>query len=127
MAPVQFHWFQFLSHAFPITKFAGLVPALKRVAFDQLIFAPVGTFSNRDSRTGHLHEQRLTQHRPRMLFHIHDRRRGWWEACYHSEVSRRLRSRVEGQLYHLASGADAQFPGPAHSVPDRELSSAHRV
>jgi len=43
MAPVQFHWFAFLSTAFPITKVAGLAPALKRVAFDQLIFAPAGT------------------------------------------------------------------------------------
>lgn len=42
MAPVQFKWFQFLSHAFPITKASGTGPALKRVAFDQLIFAPVG-------------------------------------------------------------------------------------
>lgn len=42
MAPIQFKWFQFLSRAFPITKTAGLVPAMKRVAFDQLIFAPCG-------------------------------------------------------------------------------------
>ncbi|KAI9886446.1 MAG: Fe-S cluster-binding ribosome biosynthesis protein [Watsoniomyces obsoletus] len=42
MAPVQFKWFQFLSRAFPITKAAGLAPALKRVALDQLIFAPAG-------------------------------------------------------------------------------------
>ncbi|KAI9816402.1 MAG: hypothetical protein M1832_005069 [Thelocarpon impressellum] len=42
MAPVQFKWFQFLSRTFPITKGAATAPALKRVAFDQLIFAPVG-------------------------------------------------------------------------------------
>ncbi|KAH8665767.1 hypothetical protein BGZ60DRAFT_55082 [Tricladium varicosporioides] len=42
MAPVQFKWFTFLSRAFPITKSSGLGPALKMVAFDQLIFAPVG-------------------------------------------------------------------------------------
>jgi protein Mpv17 len=42
MAPVQFKWFQFLSKAFPITKSSGLGPAMKMVAFDQLIFAPVG-------------------------------------------------------------------------------------
>ena len=42
MAPVQFTWFKFLSRAFPITKNAGLGPALKMVAFDQLVFAPVG-------------------------------------------------------------------------------------
>lgn len=43
MAPVQLKWFQFLSRAFPITKSSGLVPTLKRVACDQLIFAPAGT------------------------------------------------------------------------------------
>jgi hypothetical protein len=42
MAPVQFQWFGFLSRAFPLTKKNPTVPALKRVAFDQLIFAPFG-------------------------------------------------------------------------------------
>lgn len=43
MAPVQFKWFQFLSRSFPMdAKSSGFGAALKRVAFDQLIFAPVG-------------------------------------------------------------------------------------
>ena len=42
MSPIQFHWFGFLSRAFPITKSAAFVPAMKRVAFDQLIFGPAG-------------------------------------------------------------------------------------
>ena len=42
MAPVQFKWFKFLSHAFPVTPKSGLGAAVKMVAFDQLIFAPVG-------------------------------------------------------------------------------------
>ena len=42
MSPVQFHWFSFLSRSFPITKQSGTVPALKRVALDQLMFAPIG-------------------------------------------------------------------------------------
>ncbi|MCJ1314202.1 hypothetical protein MMC25_007882 [Agyrium rufum] len=42
MSPVQFHWFAFLSRAFPITKQSGTIPALKRVAMDQLMFAPIG-------------------------------------------------------------------------------------
>lgn len=42
MAPLQFKWFGFLSRAFPITKDSAFVPAMKRVAFDQLIFAPFG-------------------------------------------------------------------------------------
>jgi len=43
MAPVQLKWFQFLQRSFPITKASGLGPTIKRVACDQLIFAPVGT------------------------------------------------------------------------------------
>ncbi|KAJ5698541.1 hypothetical protein N7462_000546 [Penicillium macrosclerotiorum] len=42
MAPVQFQWFGFLSRAFPLTKKNPSIPALKRVVFDQLIFAPFG-------------------------------------------------------------------------------------
>lgn len=42
MAPVQFKWFQLLSRLFPATKASGMGPALKRVAFDQVIFAPMG-------------------------------------------------------------------------------------
>jgi hypothetical protein len=43
MAPIQHKWFGFLSRTFPITKTAAMVPALKRVAFDQFLFAPAGT------------------------------------------------------------------------------------
>lgn len=43
MSPIQHRWFGFLSSTFPITKIGSpWVPALKRVAFDQLIFAPAG-------------------------------------------------------------------------------------
>lgn len=42
VAPFQFKWFQFLSRSFPITKGNAMVPAMKRVAMDQLCFAPVG-------------------------------------------------------------------------------------
>jgi protein Mpv17 len=42
MAPVQFRWFKFLERIFPITKTSAFGPAMKRVAFDQLIFAPFG-------------------------------------------------------------------------------------
>lgn len=44
MSPVQYHWFSFLSRAFPLPKTGGIVPALKRVALDQLMFAPFGMF-----------------------------------------------------------------------------------
>lgn len=42
MAPVQFLWFGFLSRSFPLTKKNPSIPALKRVAVDQFIFAPFG-------------------------------------------------------------------------------------
>jgi len=42
MAPVQHKWFAFLSRTFPLTKSSGTTAAMKRVAFDQLLFAPVG-------------------------------------------------------------------------------------
>ncbi|OQV05416.1 hypothetical protein CLAIMM_10163 [Cladophialophora immunda] len=42
MAPIQFLWFGRLTKWFPITPKSGTVPALKRVAMDQLIFAPFG-------------------------------------------------------------------------------------
>ena len=42
MSPLQFQWFAFLSRSFPITKQSATMPALYRVCFDQLIFAPVG-------------------------------------------------------------------------------------
>lgn len=44
MAPIQFQWFRFLSRAFPITKTSATGPAMKRVAVDQLMFAPFGLF-----------------------------------------------------------------------------------
>lgn len=45
MSPLQFKWFSFLSRSFPITKESAALPALKRVAFDQLIWAPLGMSS----------------------------------------------------------------------------------
>lgn len=46
IAPLQYRWFKLLSSVFPIPKgasaAAGFTPALKRVAADQLLFAPAG-------------------------------------------------------------------------------------
>lgn len=46
MAPIQHKWFGFLSKTFPVTKASAFVPALKRVAFDQFLFAPVGMLTH---------------------------------------------------------------------------------
>lgn len=42
MAPIQHRWFGFLAHTFPMVKGSGTTAALKRVAFDQFLFAPIG-------------------------------------------------------------------------------------
>ena len=42
MAPVQHRWFSFLEHMFPLSGGKATSNALRRVAFDQLIFAPCG-------------------------------------------------------------------------------------
>ncbi|KAL4930197.1 Mpv17/PMP22 family protein [Aspergillus undulatus] len=42
MAPIQFQWFGWLSRTFPLAKKNPTVSALKRVACDQLLFAPFG-------------------------------------------------------------------------------------
>ncbi|KAF2667454.1 hypothetical protein BT63DRAFT_426324 [Microthyrium microscopicum] len=42
MAPVQHRWFSFLSSTFPLKAGGATGQAMKRVAFDQLLFAPVG-------------------------------------------------------------------------------------
>jgi hypothetical protein len=42
MAPVQYQWYGFLARSFPLLKGHSTIPAMKRVAMDQLVFAPVG-------------------------------------------------------------------------------------
>lgn len=44
MAPVQHKWFSFLERTFPLAGKATS-NALRRVAFDQLIFAPISMFA----------------------------------------------------------------------------------
>lgn len=42
MAPLQFRWFGFLHKTFPMEGGKATTNALRRVAFDQLLFAPCG-------------------------------------------------------------------------------------
>ena len=42
MSPVQHRWFKFMASTFPMSKTSTWLPALKRVAFDQFLFAPAG-------------------------------------------------------------------------------------
>lgn len=41
-APIQHKWFSFLEHTFPLVSGKATGSALRRVAMDQLIFAPIG-------------------------------------------------------------------------------------
>ncbi|KAA8910473.1 hypothetical protein FN846DRAFT_775236 [Sphaerosporella brunnea] len=42
IAPFQFKWLQFLQRKFPLTANSSTLPTLKRVALDQICFAPMG-------------------------------------------------------------------------------------
>jgi protein Mpv17 len=42
VAPFQFKWLQLLQRTFPLTSASATLPALKRVAMDQTLFAPAG-------------------------------------------------------------------------------------
>jgi hypothetical protein len=129
MAPIQHRWFSFLSTTFPITvasknrlgfttggatgHFGGMSQALKRVAMDQLIMAPIGTFS----LTLRIKARLLTRGiRSRTLLHLHDRRRRWWPSRRHPQIPRSLRSRFKGQLYGLAFCADPQLSSYSFTV-----------
>jgi hypothetical protein len=46
LAPVQHKWFSFLARTFPLMGGVATTNALKRVAMDQLIFAPCGMCAN---------------------------------------------------------------------------------
>lgn len=103
MSPVQFHWFAFLSKAFPVTKHSGLIPVLKRVAFDQLMFAPVGKHLLQTRKVNF--KTVLSKYRSCMFLYFYDSRRRRWTAGCDSEVPRRLCSSSEGELHGLASCA----------------------
>lgn len=74
MAPIQFKWFKFLSRTFPITKSSALGPALKMVAFDQLIFAPVGMYILKSALRDSDFVQMLISARNCHVLHCYDRR-----------------------------------------------------
>ena len=116
MSPVQFQWFAFLSRAFPITKQSATMPALQRVCFDQLIFAPVGRSCNILQRQPRANKDK----RSGSIFHFHDHHRGWRPTSRDTKVPRRVPSLPESQLLALAGSADPQFQGRSPAVPDRE-------
>lgn len=72
MAPIQFQWFGFLSRAFPLTKANPTMPALKRVAFDQFIFAPFGRCCVALGRSKPHCKLTVWVYRSGLFLHLHD-------------------------------------------------------
>lgn len=125
MSPLQFKWFSFLSRAFPITKESAALPALKRVAFDQLIWAPLGK-GVWSSFLSHPNAGRLGD-----LFYLYDRLRGWRETSAEPEVPRRILAIPESKLHGMAGGTNSQFPRHTVTVPNcihpgEHLAGKHR-
>jgi len=113
MSPVQFQWFAFLSRAFPITKQSATVPALQRVCFDQLIFAPVGRLPY-----GRLYARADSGLRSRLLLHVHDRHRGRWPTCSGKEIPRCIPTCAEGEFHALACCPNPQFQSHSFTIPN---------
>jgi hypothetical protein len=120
MAPVQFTWFKFLSRAFPITKSAGLGPALKMVAFDQLVFAPVGECHIPLRCIGTL----TMYYRYRHILHSYDDCRGRWTTSSIAQTARHVPANPESELDGLALGSDHQLPTYANPVSAGQSTSS---
>lgn len=118
MAPIQFRWFKFLSKTFPITKTSGTLPAMQMMAFDQLIFAPVGMILCCSGKACEVDVDRmLSLNRDCYFFHGHDCCGGRWkESCY-TQTTGYVSPNAESELHGLASGADSQFPPHAYPIP----------
>jgi hypothetical protein len=116
MSPLQHRWFKFLSSTFPISKTETWLPALKRVAFDQFLFAPFGRPLSIQESGGT--RALLTWDRSCVLLYLYDRCRRRWEARCAAQIPGHLRACVEGQLDGVAHRADHQLPHHAYSVPD---------
>lgn len=112
MSPLQFRWFSFLSRAFPITKQSAALPALKRVAFDQLIWAPLGMV-HISSIQFHSNTGRFGD-----VFYLHDSLRGRWETSIEPEVPRRIFAIPESKLHGMAGSTNSQFPSYTATVPN---------
>jgi len=120
MTPVQHRWFKFLSTSFPMKGTgAAMGPALKRMAFDQLLFAPVGQYMRRFPLDCERPvEAKAYIRRTGRFLHVHECRRGRRQAGRREEVPRRLPARAQGELGSLACCATAELSRYAHTVPN---------
>lgn len=117
MTPLQHRWFAFLSKTFPLIPGHATAAAMKRVAFDQLLFAPVGTSSLLSLRGSFRTDVRC---RSGVFFHFYDCSRGRRQARCPSQISRRLHTCAQGEFPRLAAGAGAQFSNHTDTIPDCE-------
>ena len=115
MSPVQYHWFSFLSRAFPLPKTGGIVPAFKRVALDQLMFAPFG-MSEFTKVILNLHL--LTHNRSCLLLHIHDSRRRRRPKSGIPKIPGRLPPCPQSKLDALACSTNSQLQSRSSTIPD---------
>ena len=117
MSPVQYHWFGFLARTFRITKQSTAVPALQRVCFDQLIFAPMGK-----TLCYHVRGETpiLMRGRARLFLYIHDRNRRRRSESGGTQVPGRLPSCAKGKFHALAGCAVPQLLRHPTPVPDSQ-------
>ena len=123
MAPIQHKWFGFLSRIFPIGEGKGTSNALRRVAFDQFLFAPVGMLSRKEFVWDRL--QANSGLRSRGILHVHDSRRGWWQACRHAQVPGRVSTSAQGKLHSMAACPSAELSRYTDTVSDRKCGPPH--
>ena len=122
MSPLQFQWFAFLSKSFPITKQSATMPALYRVCFDQLIFAPVGTLCYEDRRAVDCESSDANMsNRSGMFLHLHDHYRGWRTKSRRTQVSRRVPTCAKGKLHVVAYSADIELQSYSIAIPNRKF------
>ena len=116
-APVQHKWYNFLEHTFPLSGGHATGKALRRVAMDQLIFAPIGKRYN-----AKLSAQTwlIRIYRSGNFLQLHDRCGRRRQACGLAEVSRGLHPGSQSQLHRLAASAGAQLSGHTDSISDRK-------
>lgn len=85
MAPIQLKWFGFLARTLPLTLKHSTVPVLKRVALDQLMFAPVGMCFHLPNPLPQAECAELFL-RPGLLFQFHELRGRWKPESVKAEV-----------------------------------------
>lgn len=113
MSPVQYQWFGFLNRTFQITKQRAALPALQRVCFDQLIFAPIGKPICWLSGSAI-----LMRGRAGVFLHIHDGHRRRGKESSGAEVPGRISPGPESEFHALAGRTVCELLHHSAAIPD---------